>query len=234
MTGKRFLKAIAVAVSIFVLHGFGIARASAAAPAEVFRSKNCGVLAYSADSTEIIEGSIVGDSLLLKRKGGKVEELNMSAMNSDPKNQTRFTWNLFLFFIGKDIWRGLRLMKGLEQEHILKKAVGQANISLLVNSDCTYKILKKVIYIPGQAPCTNENTNSATRDFWRQMDASIKNVAFKSMKIPDRSAESVTIDLIMGRDYEKFPRYPAGAYKGDYVLRDPKTKAMRRVTRTAK
>lgn len=199
-----------------------------------FRSKNCSVVAYSADSTAIIEGSIIGDLVLLKRKDGKVEEQNMTAMNADPNNKSKFTWNLFLFFIGKDIWRGLRLMKGLENVYPMKKAVGQANISLLINKDCTYKILKKVIYVPGQTPVTNENASSATKEFWKQMDASIKNVDFKSMKIPDRDAESVTVDLIVGRDYERFPRYPAGAYKGDYVLRDPKTKAMRRVLVKAK
>lgn len=204
------------------------ASSPATATTGAFRSKYCAVMAYSADSTEIIEGSVIGDLLQLKLKDGKSEIHNMSAMNADPNNKSKFTWNLYLFFIGKDVWRGLRLLKGLEHSHLIKKAVGQANVTLLINSDGTHKILKKVIYVPGQPPCTNENTNGTTREFWKQMEASMKNVDFKSMKIPNRDAQSVTVEMIMGRDYERFPRYPAGAYKGDYVLRDPKSKAMRR------
>ena len=58
------------------------------------------------------------------------------------------------------------------------------------------------------------------RKFWRQAQGTIDYIEFKQMKIPDANAQSVTLELIVGRDLEKFPRYPAGNLKGGILLRD--------------
>jgi len=199
-----------------------------------FRSKGAAVVAYSADSKEMIEGSIIGDLVVVKHQDGKVEELNITTLNAAAQNNSRYTWNLFLFFIGKDAWRGMRKMNTYDQHHGVKKLMGQANITLLINRNCTYKILNKVIYAPGQPPCTDEKTSPAANALWQQISDSIEHIAFKNMKIPEKTVESVTLEMIVGRDLEKFPRYPAGAIKEDYVLRDKKTGAMVRVCKKTK
>ena len=174
-------------------------------------SKDGTILAYSTENTQCIEAAIVGDVLTLKKKDGSIEKLSMRALNRKGVSDVSTMWNLYCFYIVKDVWRGL-----IHQE----KLMGQANVTLDVSKDGKYKIIRRAIYVPGVPTCLNDAPVPAgAREFWKQAKTCIDSVEFADMTIPGNNIESIKIDVIFGRDLEVFPRCAFWNYK-NILLRD--------------
>lgn len=164
------------------------------------------VLAYTNTSRTHIEASIVCDSLTLKYKDGKTKKLSLRSLNSKGATDVTAMWNLFTFYIVKDIWRGL-----IHSD----KVMGQANISLEITSDGKHKVTRKAVYIPGCKPCLGNGPLPAkAQEFWKGAYSAVEYIEFKEMKIPDFKVASATMDVVFGRDREVFPRYPFCDYQG--------------------
>lgn len=183
-----------------------------------FHSKKSAVVAYSDDNPHVIEGTVIGDFLKIKMKDGTAKEMDTTAMNSAAKDKLQHSWNLYLFYISRDAWRMLR-HQNQDEQHV-EKSIGQANITLLVNADGSSRILNKQVYIAGEPPYTGNKMSPKAERMWQQAKAALSYIEFKSMKIPDPNATSITLEMIIGRDYEKFPRYPAGQMKVDGLVRN--------------
>lgn len=164
------------------------------------------VLAYTNTSRTHIEASIVCDSLTLKYKDGKTKKLSLRALNSKGASDVTAMWNLFTFYIVKDIWRGL-----IHTD----KVMGQANISLEITSDGKHKVTRKAVYVPGCKPILGNSTLPAkAQEFWKGASSAVEYIEFKDMKIPDFKVASATMDVVYGRDRDVFPRYPFCDYQG--------------------
>lgn len=164
------------------------------------------VLAYTNTSRTHIEASIVCDSLTLKYKDGKTKKLSLRSLNSKGATDVTAMWNLFSFYIVKDIWRGL-----IHSD----KVMGQANISLEITSDGKHKVTRKAVYVPGCKPCLGNGPLPAkAQEFWKGAYSAVEYIEFKEMKIPDFKVASATMDVVYGRDREVFPRYPFCDYQG--------------------
>lgn len=164
------------------------------------------VLAYTNTSRTHIEASIVCDSLTLKYKDGKTKKLSLRALNSKGASDVTAMWNLFTFYIVKDIWRGL-----IHTD----KVMGQANISLEITSDGKHKVTRKAVYVPGCKPILGNSTLPAkAQEFWKGASSAVEYIEFKDMKIPDFKVASATMDVVYGRDRDVFPRYSFCDYQG--------------------
>ncbi len=176
------------------------------------------IVAFSLDNLNLIEAALIDDVLLLKRSNGKTEKLSVKALNRAAKDQSRTLWNLYCFYIVKDVWRSLR-----HQE----KLIGQANFTLEVRNDGTYALKRQALYVPGCRPCIeNEPAPAKAQEFWRQIKESIASIEFKLMTIPDQKVNSVSLEIVAGRDMEKFPRYSFHKYKS-LLVRDKTGKISR-------
>jgi len=164
------------------------------------------ILAFTNTSQTHIEASIVCDVLTLRLKDGKTQRMSMREMNRKGPNDVTAMWNLFCFYIVKDIWRGL-----IHTD----KVMGQANISLEITSDGKHKVTRKAVYVPGCMPCLGNGPLPAkAKEFWKGVSSAVEYIEFKEMKIPDFKVASATIDVVCGRDQEVFPRYPFCDYQG--------------------
>jgi hypothetical protein len=171
------------------------------------------IVAFSLDNKNVIEGALIDDVLHLKRKNGKTDRLSVKGINRAANDESRVLWNLYCFYVVKDVWRLLR-----HEE----KLIGQANLTLVVHSDRTYRIKRHALYVPGCRPCIeNDPVPPKAQAFWKQVQASFANIEFQQMKIPDSTVESLTMEIVLGRDLSKFPRYPFVKYKG-LLVRDKK------------
>lgn len=172
---------------------------------ETANSKSQAILAYSNTNQQCIEASLMGDVLTLKKKNGKAESMSMNAVNRLKEQDFRTMWNLFCFYVVKDIWQSMK-----RQE----KLMGQANFTLEIRADGTYDVKRHALYVPGCAPCLqNAPMPLKAREFWQQIKKSVANIERKEMKIPGEDVESVKLELVAGRDLQVFPRYPFGTYK---------------------
>lgn len=164
------------------------------------------VLAYTNTSRTHIEAAIVCDSLTLKYKNGKTKKLSLRSLNSKGPTDVTAMWNLFTFYIVKDIWRGL-----IHTD----KVMGEANISIEITSDGKHKVTRKAVYVPGCKPCLGNGPLPAkAQEFWKGASSAVEYIEFKEMKIPDFKVASATMDVVYGRDREVFPRYPFCDYQG--------------------
>lgn len=179
------------------------------------------IVAFSLDNKNIIEGALIADVLHLKRKSGKTDQLSVKGINLAAKDESRVLWNLYCFYVVKDVWRLLR-----HEE----KLIGQANLTLEARSDRTYKIKRHALYVPGCRPCIeNEPVPPKAHAFWKQVQSSFANIEFQQMKIPDSSVDSLTMEIVVGRDLSTFPRYPFAKYKG-LLVRDKRGDIKRAAT----
>lgn len=168
------------------------------------------IVAFSIDNLNLIEASLIDDALLIKRANG-CEKLSVKALNRAGKDQSRTLWNLYCFYIVKDVWRSLR-------HH--SKLIGQANLTLEIHADGSYQIRRHALYVPGCRPCIeSEQVPAKAQEFWQQIKESIANIEFKQMTIPDKKAQSVSLEIVAGRDVERFPRYSFYHCKG-LLVRD--------------
>jgi hypothetical protein len=176
------------------------------------------IVAFSLDNLNLIEAALIDDVLVLKRSDGKREKLSVKELNRAAKDQSRTLWNLYCFYIVKDVWRSLRHQS---------KLIGQANFTLEVRSDGTYTVKRHALYVPGCRPCIeNEPVPTKAQEFWQQIKESIANIEFKLMTIPDRKVNSVSLEIVAGRDLERFPRHAFFKYKG-LLVRDKTGKISR-------
>lgn len=167
--------------------------------------KSQAIFAYSNTNQQCIEASLMGDVLTVKKKNGKTELMSMKAVNRMKEQDFRTMWNLFCFYVVKDIWQSMR-----RQE----KLMGQATFTLEIRADGTYDVKRLALYIPGCAPCIgNAPVPKKAREFWKQIMESIANIESVEMKIPTDTVKSVKFDLVAGRDLQVFPRYPFGTCK---------------------
>ncbi len=183
------------------------------------------IVAFSLDNLNLIEAALIDDGLLLKRSNGKIDKLSVKALNRAAKDQSRTLWNLYCFYIVKDVWRSLR-----HQEKLL----GQANFTLEVRNDGTYTVKRHALYVPGCHPCIeNEPAPKKAQEFWQQITESIASIELKLMTIPDRKVNSVSLEIVAGRDLKLFPRHPFFKYKG-MLVRDKTGKTNRAPTQNSK
>ncbi len=167
--------------------------------------KSHAIFAYSNTNQQCIEASMMGDILTLKKKNGKTELMSMKAVNRLKEQDFRTMWNLFCFYVVKDVWQSMR-----RQE----KLMGQASFTLEIRADGTYDVNRHALYVPGCAPCLgNAPVPLKAREFWKQIMESIANIESVEMKIPSDTVKSVKLELVAGRDLEVFPRYPFGTCK---------------------
>lgn len=165
------------------------------------------ILAFTNTSQTHIEASIVCDTLTLRYKDGKTQKMSMRQLNSKGTSNVTAMWNLFCFYIVKDIWRGVTHTD---------KVMGQANISLEITTDGKHKVTRKAIYIPGSKPCVGAKVplHPKANAFWKQALECVQYIEFSQMKIPDNKVASVTLDIVLGRDLDSFPRYSFCNYQG--------------------
>ena len=165
------------------------------------------ILAFTNTSQTHIEASIVCDTLTLRYKDGKTQKMSMRELNRKGSNDVTAMWNLFCFYIVKDIWRGVTHTD---------KVMGQANISLKITADGKHEVTRKAIYIPGSKPCIGAKAPlpPKVQAFWKQALECVEYIEFSQMKIPDSKVASVTLDIVFGRDLDTFPRYSFCNYQG--------------------
>jgi hypothetical protein len=197
---KRFLFSLSALVCILPLNVQMVLAGNDAAD-----SKSKAIYVYSNTNQQCIEASLMGDVLTLKKKNGKTETMSMNAVNRLKEQDFRTMWNLFCFYVVKDVWQSLKRQS---------KLIGQANFTLEMRADGTYAVKRHALYVPGCAPCLeNAPVPLKAREFWEQIKKSIANIERKEMKIPGDDVESVGLELVVGRDLQVFPRYPFGTYK---------------------
>lgn len=173
--------------------------------------KNLDIFAYSNTNQQCIEAALIGDVLTLKKKNGKTEPMSMKALNRLKEQDLRTMWNLFCFYVVKDVWQSMRRQT---------KLMGQANFTIEIRSDGTYAVKRHALYVPGCPPCLeNAPVPLKAREFWKQIEESIANIENKEMKIPSANVKSVKLEIVAGRDLEMFPRYSFGSYRG-LLVRD--------------
>lgn len=178
---------------------------------EISDKKDRTILVYTQENTSCIEAAILGDVLKLKKKDGTVKEMSMHALNAKGVNDVSTMWNLYCFYIVKDIWRQLTHED---------KLMGQANLTVDVTKDGKFKIIRHGLYVPGCPPCLNDApVPEKAQKFWKQAQNCIKYIEFNDMSIPGKDIESVKFDTIFGRDMEVFPRHEFCNIKG-VLLRD--------------
>ena len=165
------------------------------------------ILAFTNTSQTHIEASIVCDVLTLRLKDGKTQRMSMRELNRKGPNDVTAMWNLFCFYVVKDIWRGV-----IHTD----KTMGQANISLEITADGKHKVTRNAIYIPGGKPCIGAKgpLHPKAQAFWKQALECVEYIEFSQMKIPDSKVASVTLDIVLGRDLDSFPRYSFCNYQG--------------------
>lgn len=195
-------KLIAVALSSAALVSSPFAQA-----APSIDKKDGTILAFTTASRTHIEASIICDKLTLKLKDGRTEKMSMRQLNSKGASDVTAMWNLFCFYIVKDIWRG--------QIHT-DKLMGQANFALTLTSDGKHKIERKAVYIPDCKPVIGEKEKLTGKAqlFWKQVCECVEYIEFAQMKVPDDKIASVTLDIVAGRDLDVFPRYAFCDYQG--------------------
>jgi len=197
---------VGAAVCIHILNAQTVFAATDAA-----NGKSLDIFVYSNTNQQCIEASLIGDMLTLKKKNGKTELMSMKALNRLKEQDFRTMWNLFCFYVVKDVWQSLRHQT---------KLMGQANFTLEVRDDGTYAVKRHALYVPGCPPCIgNAPVPPKAREFWKQIEESIANIESKEMKIPGDNVKSVKLEIVAGRDLEMFPRYSFASYKG-LLVRD--------------
>ena len=195
-------KLMVVALSCAALFSAPLAQAAPSVD-----KKDGTILAFTNTSRTHIEASIVCDKLTLKLKDGRTEKMSMRQLNSKGASDVTAMWNLFSFYIVKDIWRGL-----IHSD----KLMGQANIALTITSDGKHKIDRKAVYVPDCKPIIGdkEKLTGKAQVFWKQVRECVEYIEFAQMKVPDDKVASVTLDIVMGRDLDVFPRYAFCEYQG--------------------
>ncbi len=189
--------------------------------ANAAEEKNRDIFAYSNTNPDCIEASILGDVLTLYRNGGKTEKLSIRALNTKSEHELRTMWNLFCFYVVKDVWQKLRSQS---------KLIGQVNLTLEIRANGTCGVERHALYVPGCPPCFgNGPVPPKAKEFWQQIKEAVSNIELKQMKIPSDGVESVKVELVAGRDAQAFPRYQFDAYKG-FLVRDKTGKINRRST----
>lgn len=195
-------KPLAAALSCFLT--LSAAPAFCAASDE---KKDGTILAFTNKSKTHIEAAVVCDVITLKLKDGKTRKMSMRALNSKGASDATAMWNLFCFYVVKDIWRGVI------HTHEL---MGEANISLEISSDGKHKVIRRAVYAPQCKPCVGAAAPlpPKAQEFWQKAQNCVDYIEFAQMKIPDNKVASVTLDVAYGRDRDLFPRYSFCNYQG--------------------
>lgn len=165
------------------------------------------ILAFTNKSRTHIEASIVCDTITLKFKDGKTQKMSMRALNSGGATDVTAMWNLFCFYVVKDIWRGVMHTHDL---------MGEAHISLQIFSDGNHKVIRKAVYAPGCKPFIGGAVTlpPKAQEFWQKAQKCVDYIEFAQMKIPDNKVASVTLDVAYGRNLDVFPQYSFCNYQG--------------------
>lgn len=165
------------------------------------------ILAFTNKSKTHVEAAVVCDTITLKYKDGKTQKMSMRALNSKGATDVTAMWNLFCFYVVKDIWRGVMHTHDL---------MGEAHVSLQISSNGNHKIVRKAVYAPECKPCigTTAALPPKAQAFWEKAQKCVDYIEFSQMKIPDDKVASVTLDVAYGRNRDLFPQYSFCNYQG--------------------
>ena len=101
------------------------------------------------------------------------------------------------------------IMSGMYTNFKNKRGVvGQANLTLRIDSERNYHLLSQTIYVPGCAPYHGgAEIPQAAKEFCDQVKSAIETVPLTELTTGNRDVEWMSFEVVLGRDPEVFPRY---------------------------
>lgn len=139
---------------------------------------------------------LLGNRIVFEYQDGKTEEIGYFDSAHSQTNVNGF---------GTGMWVLTDMFSYFKKR---KEIVGQANLSLLVKEDHTCEILSKSLYVPGCQPYTGgAEIPPGVQEFWRQIQSAVSAIEPRHLNLPEPQIKSQTLEIVIGRDPSKFPRY---------------------------
>lgn len=153
------------------------------------------------DGQNAVLAVLVGDRLVFEDQEGKAIEIayfDAGLRNTELARYGNSALTTCLF-IQSAMFQSFRKQKEL---------IGQANLSIRVNDDHSCTVLTKTLYVPGSQPYMGGRTEDIrVLAFWQQIQKALSQVASTRLNVPGPRFKSFVLELVIGRDPSKFPRY---------------------------